>query len=614
VKQDISLLPDVDGNGGEVTILNGEAPLYTLTLVGNGISVTVTLYDISYNPLTNPLSGIEAGTQFYFNTTGIPPSGTFVNWTDQTSTIVGTDQFFGPYTMPASDMIITANWSSGTKGTTIIKGEKSLYASLTINPGASLTVDKLFNENDNGAEAILVKSDENGTGYLIHNNAGVPATVERYLSQGKYHYVSSPIADGTQSILYGTLGVDDFYEWVETTREWINLNHPDNYNATGVLPPAKGYAVAYAAGDITKVFAGILNTGSYNFDATYTPGESSPYWNQRGFNLTGNPYPAMLDADMFLEANTDVYGLYFWDEAAEYEGERDDYATYSLAGGVGTSQGGNMSYTPDGAIAPMQGFIAQVKSDPFAQTATKTITYNNEMRGVEYSYFYKEQEDRDRIWLSVTSPEEDYNEILVAFMEGAEMGMDRTDAEKLRGNSMLALYSILEGGDFVIQGLPMLDVTESYEIPLGLYAGIAGEYTFDVQMIENFDASVPITLEDRLTNQFVNLRTTPQYIAQVAEPGEIRDRFFLHFNGATSVPVIDQKLTKVYAMQNQIIIQHVESNGILDVDVINTLGQTIISTPVNASEITLTVPGHNVVYIVKVRTAEGIESHKLLIR
>lgn len=488
-----------------------------------------------------------------------------------------------------------------------------LGVAAVISPSTKVTINNLYYKTSG---SLRIKSDATGTGYLIHNNEGVEATVERFLSVGKYHYVSSPVEGAQYSIFQvwpapAPPAFADFWAWEETTREWTNLN----YNLpVGVLAPGKGYAVAYSDMDYTKEFVGPLNVGDVTFDATYTPGSVSPFWNQRGFNLIGNPYAAALDADALLSAHSDIFGLYFWDEADDYEGDRNDYATYSLAGGVGTSAGGNLSHTPDGIIAPGQGFMVQVKSSPFNVNATKTLTYTNAMRVTDDSYFYKEQEDRDRIWLSVTGPQSDYNEILVGFMEGAEVGMDRTDAEKIKGNDKLAFYSMLEGVEFAIQGFPMISTEDTYEVALGVDAGFAGQYTFNAELIENFDPSINITLEDRLASKIINLRTTPQYVAQIAAPGEIRNRFFLHFNGPTSVPVIDQKLTKVYALQNQIFIQNVGNSRILDVEVVNTLGQVIFKTPVNATEASITVPGNNVVYIVKVRTTDGVESHKLLIR
>jgi len=462
--------------------------------------------------------------------------------------------------------------------------------------------------------SLTIKSDATGTGYLIHNNSGVAATIERYLSQTKYHYVSSPISNAPYTVLQGVNGTDDFFSWNESVREWTNLNFVPL--PVGTLTPGKGYAVAYGGVlPVTKQFVGEINVGTVGFSATYTPGSVSPFWNQRGFNLVGNPYSCALDANAFLTAHSSVYGLYFWDEAANYLGNRNDYATYSLAGGVGTAPGvgGANTNAPTGKIAPMQGFMLQVKSLPFNQNATIPINFVNTMRITDDAYFYKDQSENDRIWLSVKGPEQDYNEILVAFMDGAQVDLDQSDAEKLKGNSMLAFYSMLEGGDFVIQGLPVLNSTDTYEIPLGVDAGLAGQYTFDVQKIENFVSGTAITLEDRLAGKMINLRTNPQYVAQISTPGEIRGRFYLHFNGPTSVPVIEQKLTKVYAINNQIFVELVGNNKILDVEVLNTLGQSVLRTSVNATEATINVNGSNVVYIVKVRTSQGVESHKILL-
>lgn len=260
--------------------------------------------------------------------------------------------------------------------------------------------------------------------------------------------------------------------------------------------------------------------------------------------------------------------------------------------------------------------MAQLKHTPFNVDYSTTINFVNDMRSVDDTYFYKETEDRDRIWLSVTGPEDDYNEILVAFMEGAQEELDRTDAEKIKGNEMLSFHSMLEGIGFAIQGLPVLN-SDTYEISLGLTAGISGQYTFNVEKIENFDPDTDITFEDRLTGEIINLKTTPQYVVSIDVPGnpiDINDRFYLHLNGPTSVQVVDQKVTRVFAVNNQIFVLNSGNSDILDVEVINTLGQLVVSTPVNSNEATINVPGRNVVYIVRVRTGEGVESHKLLIR
>ncbi len=599
---DVSLLPDVDGNGGEVTVLTGSEPLYTILLVPNGNNVSARLFDAGFVEISNP-STLQAGTELYFGSysTGFG-SGTFVNWTDQDNNVIANTNEFGPYFMPANNVTLTANWTSGTKSILIPGNSKELYAGLTIVPGASLTVDKLFNDNENGAEAILVQSDATGSGYLIHNNSGVLATVERYLSGEIYHYVSPPVSDQDYTLLTGTLGTDDYFIWDEPTQNWINLNHPDNQpppDGTDLVP-GKGYAVAYASGDLTKSFEGTLNTGLIEINATRISTEPL-----QGFNLVGNPYPAAISADDFIAANLTLDGgLYFWDETDDYDGVRWDYATYTLLGGT---QAGGAGNEPNGFIAPTQGFMILVQS-------TADIVFDNDMRVTDFAHFFKADEEKSRVWLSVVGPEEDYNEILVGYHPQGEAGVDRSDAVKFSGNPKLALYTVLEEKDFVIQGLPPFDPTLGYIFPVGLHAGFIGDYTFKARKIENFDSEIEIILEDRLTGVMFDLRGSGEYIATIADDGIVADRFFLHINGSTSVPVIfGEKLTSVYALNSQI---HIYSTSaeIVDVEVVNTLGQIIARTPVNAMETSITVPGHNVVYIVKVRTSEGVESHKLLIR
>ncbi len=440
--------------------------------------------------------------------------------------------------------------------------------------------------------SLTIKSDATGTGYLIHNNSGVAATVERYLSQTFYHYVSSPISNATNSLFQGTLGVDDFWQWNEVLNQWENLNAP-GVPSSDPLTIAKGYAVAYNLAK-TLQFTGTLNTGDIPFAVTYTTN-----WLQKGFNFTGNPYPSPINANTFITDNTSFFdetggGLYFWDEAAGYNGVRWDYATYTLTGGTpGGSIGGQNSFEPNGIIAPSQGFMVNVNH-------AGNLQFKNTMRTTADAYFFKDDEIIARSWLAVTGPEGDYNEILTGFLAEGQEGIDITDAVKLKGNTKLAFYTLLDGKDYVIQGLPTFDP-------------FTGAYTFKMREIENFDSQVMFTLEDKLNGTFFDLRGNTEYVAQIVDAGEIRDRFVMHINGVTAVPEVAKQLTKVYATNNQIVIELVGNNKILDVEVLNTLGQTITKTQVNATNATLNINGSNVVYIVRVRTNQGVESHKILL-
>jgi hypothetical protein len=497
-----------------------------------------------------------------------------------------------------------------------------LANALRIHDGAILTIASdaglkaTGNTNISGPEALVIKSVGTGlgsSGYFIDNGTiayenGGSVQVDRYLSETIYHYVSSPVSNATNAVLQGVNGTDDFWRWSEVDNQWENLN------ATGasgdLLAVTKGYAVAYKNSAKTVPFVGELNTGEVPCAVTYTPN-----WLQKGFNFIGNPYASAITAngnEGFIKVNELFFdetggGLYFWDEAAGYNGVRWDYASYSLTGGVaGGVLGGQNSFEPNGIIAPSQGFMVNVNQ-------AGDLLFNKEMRTTTQSYFFKEDEMITRSWLSVTGPEGDYNEILTGFLDEGKYGIDFTDALKMKGNTNLAFYTMLDGKDYVIQGLPTFDPSKSYAFPLGLDAGIAGAYNFNLRETENFDPQVKFILEDKLAGVFFDLNGDAEYVAQLSATGEIRDRFVFHINGVTAMPEIDQKLTKVYAANNQIFISLTGNNKILNVEVFNTLGQTVLRTPVNATETTLNLQGSNVVYIVKVTTSQGVESHKVLL-
>jgi hypothetical protein len=79
----------------------------------------------------------------------------------------------------------------------------SLYmapgSALDIGPSGALTVNGTFT---NAGGALTIKSDATGTGSLIESN-GVNATVERYLSQDRWHYISAPVDDPNTSVFTG---------------------------------------------------------------------------------------------------------------------------------------------------------------------------------------------------------------------------------------------------------------------------------------------------------------------------------------------------------------------------------------------------------------------------
>src|SRR5690606_21542366 len=103
------------------------------------------------------------------------------------------------------------------------------------------------------------------------------------------------------------------------------------------------------------------------------------------YNLLANPYPSALDANAFISANLpNISGtLYLWthlnpisDQAPGPDQQNfisDDYATYSLAGGVPAN---GSTVTPRQHMPVGQGFFVE------SQTGTGSAVFNNQMRSI----------------------------------------------------------------------------------------------------------------------------------------------------------------------------------------------------------------------------------------
>jgi hypothetical protein len=74
-------------------------------------------------------------------------------------------------------------------------------------------------------------------------------------------------------------------------------------------------------------------------------------------------------------------------------------------------------------------------------------------------------------------------------------------------------------------------LTNSETIPLGIKSDTAGMHVFTATLLNNFDSTTIIQLEDRETGVFTNLRNN-FYAAQLADSQTINGRFFLHVSRA----------------------------------------------------------------------------------
>ena len=477
---------------------------------------------------------------------------------------------------------------------------------LTVNSGATLTI----NSTSSGTGSLIVKGTASGN-----------VTVKRFLTHDRWHYIAGQTNISgyfsTLNMVLSSANSDQFYRWDESLVDgedigfWVDiLNGPDGNSSTmgsESFVSCKGYAINYTGTDETLSLSGVPYTSNQSINITKTDGSTN-----EGANLVGNPFSSTIaannDAASFLSINSSILdatnnAIYLWDEQVSYVGSRNDYTTISNSG-------------DDAFIAVGQAFMV-IKRD-FGETA---LAFNTNMREHGTAPFYKNtnQDDVTRFYMSAENEEGLHNEILIAFIDGMTNGLDISyDAGKLKGNPDIALYTKLvddNGADFAHQALPPLDGT-TVAVKTCLDVSNAGNYTFKIVDLQNFNESISIKLKDKLTGSLIDFRQDGEYSFFVNSPGEIRNRFVLHFNGVTGIDddVYKQNTIQTYASNNTLyILNPQQKQG--TITIYNLTGQKVAAfelTGDTKQQQTLNVV--DIINIVKIQTNDEVTSGKVIFR
>jgi len=306
---------------GNQTINDIEAPGYgNLILSGGGIKA------VEVEALPNPggldirgditlSSGISFNTRNYLhNIQG--------NWFNDGGTVTGNSTInFNGSSQAIEGAASTQSFSkiSLDNNTTLYLNCESITinSTTTINAGCKLII-PAGNQvtasgniiNNAGTDGLLIISDAGGSGSLIHPNAGVPATVQRYIDPANWstwddgwHFLSSPVESQAINSAGGfvtsgpTTDDYDFYAWhePELVNPWINFKNTTTPPTFSTVNPGtdfvvgRGYLVAYPPAG-TKVISGDLNASNVlKNQLKRTAGSPNP-----GFHLLGNPYASAI--------------------------------------------------------------------------------------------------------------------------------------------------------------------------------------------------------------------------------------------------------------------------------------------------------------------------------
>lgn len=285
-----------------------------------------------------------------------------------------------------------------------------------------------------------------------------------------------------------------------------------------------------------------------------------------GYNGVGNPYPSPLDATKFVNDNPDIDGTLYFFAHTGTGNAAGQFATWTPgSGGVkATTQtsGAGTTVKPNGIIQVGQGFV--VKSQP----AGGTVVFNNEQRVVDANnQFYRSATlpshpvsttssiERHRIWLNLSSVNATgalvmENQTLVAYAQGATIGVDRGYDGLVYSTYGTQLTSKLDNRYYVVQGRP-LPFDRSDVVPLAFKANTAGTYEISLANTDGLfaNAEQSIYIKDVLLGRYHNLKNTPYRFT--SEIGTFDSRFEIVYPNITlGENLFDKNDSYVYASNN----------------------------------------------------------------
>ncbi len=400
---------------------------------------------------------------------------------------------------------------------------QALHAPLTFNgalflkPGSKLNTNNFLTLNS-GASLMHGAGTPGGGGSVTGT-----ITIRRTGSGNPhvYNYWSSPVQNASANLLNGTVY---YYDPDYATDQSVPGMQAGWLVAGATMYKAVGYA-SQGAGTVS--FSG--NPNNETMKAIIKKNASTGV----AWNLIGNPYPSAVDASAFVSANAGLItgSLYFWDDDGSGGSgwSSQDYAVWNGAGAIG---GPNSGRQFNGHIASGQSFFVEKVA-----AGTSIVKFENNMRSTQNNVFFRSA-PIERLWVSATSPDNDYKETLIAFMSEAGDDYDLMyDARKLGINSKIALYTKIGNEHYAIQALAPLTSSDKHVV-LGLDAGVAGNYTLHLKTIENMDETVTVILEDTETGHVQNLSMNSAYTFYT-DAGNHDSRFILHFNPAIQIDASD---------------------------------------------------------------------------
>ncbi|WP_320814935.1 T9SS sorting signal type C domain-containing protein [Flavobacterium sp.] len=355
-----------------------------------------------------------------------------------------------------------------------------------------------------------------------------------------------------------------------TPTAWISVTNPSttDFNiGNGYLIRSPNNWSSVTESEYLGEFKGVLNNGTISVPVT------------TGYNLIGNPYASALKVSDFISGNSalGIGTLYFWTHTVSANSgiyPQNNYASRNNLGGTAAVAGGEI---PDEYIQVGQGFLTNTPIDG-------NIIFQNNMRSsLSNNQFFRtspnttsDLNEAHRIWLNLSDTNNNYNQILVGYIDNATNAYDEGFDGKLLNNANTHLYSIIDSERYVIQGRAN-PFNQNDEVLLGFKTDISGNFTIAMDRFDGlFSSSQDIYLKDNQTSIVHNLKESSYSFNSIN--GEFINRFSIVFK--------DSSLSNENSNQISSLIVYIDNKNLININNNNNNNNSLMINKVEIFDIT----------------------------
>jgi hypothetical protein len=544
----------------------------------DNISVIATNVDIPNSPFTvtgtsKAITGLAEGTNYFYTVKATATGGYESAVSNEIAVTTVPDTIHGLYTLN-NDLDLTGK-------------------TLTIAPDGQLTVTGTLTSPT--ATNLVIESDNTGTGSLLHSNAGVNATIERYITGGavadrfNYHLISLPLAVNPTLAMFQ---VDATYLWSWEAGEWKNI-----HETTTTLDNHRGYLI-YNTEASTYEFEGALNQGNFTISSETLQSEGN-------FKLIPNPYPSALNWDTVAKHNESIVNnAIHYMTATAASGY---YASY--VNGVPVPENANAHIIP----------VGQATFITIKDATSNALTLTNAMREHNTQAFYKNTKAANNVFRVYATTEKGNPELAVRLHDAATDNFDGAyDAYYIKGFAEEApeLYTkALDGSKLAINSIAYDDTLKVIPLHFECKEGIAATLTFGgFETFEN--AEMNVYLEDVLSGERFNLRKTDRYAFNYSKNDEShRFNLLITDRGIASLADTKEEYCNIWASKGILHITFANNENLnkSHVELYDVTGRLFATSALEGSHTVISDINYNGPVMVRVVSNNGVYTQKVIL-